>query len=61
MRKMRAAISEGDAEKVKELLPETISIIDVGWRRGVLHRNTASRYKARMEKQAQAVISAKEA
>ena len=61
MRKMRAAIGEGDASKVKELLPETMSIIDVGWRKGVLHRNTAARYKSRMAKQAQAVISAKEA
>jgi small subunit ribosomal protein S20 len=60
IRKMRTAIAEGDAEKVKELLPETISIIDTGWRRGTLHRNTASRYKSRMAKQAQAVISAQE-
>ena len=61
MRLMRAAIDEGDAEKVKELMPETMSVIDVGWRRGVLHRNTASRYKSRMIRQAQAVISGKEA
>jgi ribosomal protein S20 len=43
------------------LLPETISVIDVGWRKGVLHRNTASRYKARMARQAQAVIAGKDA
>ena len=61
MRLMRVAIDEGDAAKVKELLPETISVIDVGWRRGVLHRNTASRYKSRMVRQAQAVINATEA
>ena len=61
MRAMRAAIEEGDSEKVKEMLPKTLSIIDVGWRKGVLHRNTASRYKSRMAKQAQAVIAAKDA
>ena len=61
MRAMRSAIDEGDADKVKELLPETISVIDVGWRKGVLHRNTASRYKARMACQAQAVIAGKDA
>ncbi|RLE31322.1 MAG: 30S ribosomal protein S20 [Acidobacteria bacterium] len=61
MRLMRVALDEGDAAKVKELLPETMSVIDVGWRRGVLHRNTASRYKSRMARQAQAVISATEA
>jgi small subunit ribosomal protein S20 len=57
MRRMRAAIDEGDAAAVGELLPATMSIIDVGWRKGVLHRNTASRYKARMARQAQAVLS----
>jgi small subunit ribosomal protein S20 len=61
MRAMRAAIDEGDAEKVKEMLPKTLSVIDVGWRKGVLHRNTASRYKSRMTRSAQAVIEAKEA
>jgi len=61
MQKMRIAIETGDAEQVQKLLPETMSMIDVGWRRGVLHRNTASRYKSRMARQAQAVLSAKEA
>ena len=61
MRLMRVAIDEGDAAKVQELLPQTISIIDVGWRRGVLHRKTASRYKSRMARQAQAVINTTEA
>ncbi len=61
MRAMRSAIDEGDADKVRKLLPETISVIDVGWRKGVLHRNTASRYKARMARQAQAVIAGKDA
>ncbi len=60
LRLMRAAIEEGDAGKVKELLPETMSVIDVGWRKGVLHRNTAARYKARMARQAQAILAAKE-
>ena len=61
MRLMRVALDEGDAAKVQELLPQTMSIIDVGWRRGVLHRKTASRYKSRMARQAQAVINSTEA
>ncbi len=61
MRLMRTALAEGDAKQVKELLPETFSVIDVGWRKGVLHRNTASRYKSRMARQAEAVIAGKEA
>ncbi len=61
MRLMRTAISEGDAAQVEKLLPETFSVIDVGCRKGVLHRNSAARYKSRMAKQAQAVIDGKEA
>lgn len=61
MRLMRIAIDEGDAAKVKEMLPETFSVIDVGWRKGVLHRNAASRYKSRMARQAQAVMSGEKA
>jgi small subunit ribosomal protein S20 len=61
MRIMRAALADGDADKVKDLLPATMSVIDVGWRKGVIHRNTAARYKSRMARQAEAVISGKEA
>jgi small subunit ribosomal protein S20 len=61
MRMMRIAMAEGDAAKVKELLPETMSVIDIGWRKGVFHRNTAARYKSRMARQASAIISGKEA
>jgi len=61
MRLMRVALAEGDAKKVEEMLPDTMSIIDVGWRKGVIHRNAAARYKSRMAKQAHAVISGKEA
>ena len=61
MRLMRAAMADGDSEKVEEMLPGTMSVIDIGWRKGVFHRNTAARYKSRMARQAQAVISAKEA
>lgn len=61
MRKMREAVASGDAETVSALLPQTMSIIDVGRRKGVLHRNTASRYKARMTHQASKVVSPTEA
>ena len=61
MRLMRAAMDEGNADEVKKLLPGTMSVIDVGWRKGVFHRNSAARYKSRMTKQAQAIISGKEA
>ena len=61
MRMMRVAMADGDAAKVKELLPETMSVIDIGWRKGVFHRNSAARYKSRMARQAEVIISGKEA
>jgi len=61
MRKMRTALADGDAEAVRTLLPETMSIIDVAWRKGVLHRNTASRYKSRLSRQANAVMTTTDA
>ena len=57
MRTMRAAIAEADQEQVRTLLPETISAIDVGWRKGVLHRATAARYTSRITRQAHAVLA----
>jgi small subunit ribosomal protein S20 len=56
---LRAAISGGDAKAVKDLLPRTVSVIDGGVRKGVFHRNTASRYKSHLTAQAQAVIHSK--
>jgi len=61
MRAMRQAVTEGDAEKVRLLLPTTMSVIDVGSRKGVLHRNTAARYKARMALRAASILEAREA
>ena len=55
MRKMREAVAAGDAEAIRLLLPETYRVIDVGRRRGALHRGTASRSKSRMARQAQIV------
>ena len=58
MRKMREASAAGDTALVQKLLPETFAVIDVGCRKGVLHRNTANRYKSRMARQAQAASPA---
>ena len=48
IKKLRAALSGGDANTVSELLPETISTIDKAVQKGVLHRNAAARYKSRL-------------
>jgi small subunit ribosomal protein S20 len=56
MRLMREAVAAGDAETVQQMLPKTMSIIDVGRRKGVLQRNAASRYKSRMARQANTLL-----
>ncbi len=48
LKKLRAAIAAGNASQAQSLLPETISIIDKSVQKGVLHRNTAARHKARL-------------
>jgi small subunit ribosomal protein S20 len=48
IRKLRAALTTGDSKTVQELLPATISTIDKAVQKGVLHRNAAARYKARL-------------
>lgn len=56
-RKMRQAIDAGNAEEVKDLLPKTMSVIDTARRKGVIHANTAARYKSRLSKQARSVLN----
>jgi small subunit ribosomal protein S20 len=48
IKKLRGALSTGDANSIQELLPETISTIDKAVQKGVLHRNAAARYKSRL-------------
>lgn len=53
---LRTAINGGDAALVKQLLPQTVSVIDVGVRKGVFHANTAARAKSRLSSQANMVL-----
>ncbi|BCW93206.1 MAG: 30S ribosomal protein S20 [Acidobacteriota bacterium] len=53
---LRQALTSGEAKTVKELLPRTVSVIDVGVRKGVFHKNTAARLKSRLTSQAAALL-----
>jgi small subunit ribosomal protein S20 len=59
IKELRAAISGGDAATIQSLLPQTVSAIDVGVRKGVLPGNSASRSKSRLTAQAHTVLHAK--
>jgi small subunit ribosomal protein S20 len=53
---LRTAISSSESALVKELLPQTVSIIDAGVRKGVFHKNLAARFKSRLTVQANGVL-----
>jgi len=48
MKKLRGAISAGDKAGAGTLLSPTLSAIDQAITKGVLHENTANRYKSRL-------------
>jgi small subunit ribosomal protein S20 len=59
VKKLRAAIAEGNAEAAKKLLPETGGEIDRAAKKGVVHDNAASRYKSRLARKVSALGPAK--
>lgn len=48
LRRLRAALTGGDAKGAQQVYRETVSMIDRSLRKGVIHRNTAARYKSRL-------------
>ncbi|HEY8459883.1 MAG TPA: 30S ribosomal protein S20 [Blastocatellia bacterium] len=48
IKKLRAALAAGSLHEARELHAATISIIDKSVQKGILHRNTAARHKARL-------------
>lgn len=48
IKKLRAALSSGDKTQSAELLSPTVSSIDKAVNKGILHKNTAARYKSRL-------------
>lgn len=51
IKKLRSAVATGDADAAKQLLPETLSVIDKTAQKGVIHDNAAARYKSRLAHQ----------
>lgn len=59
LKKLRDAISSGDAEAAKKLLPETVGQIDKAAKKGVVHDNAAARHKSRLTRKVTALAAAK--
>ncbi len=47
IKKLREALTS-DVKELTALLPRTVSTIDKAVQKGVLHKNTAARYKSRL-------------
>jgi len=48
VKKLRTSLEGNDKQQSQELLVPTISLIDKAVNKGVLHKNTAARYKSRL-------------
>jgi len=54
LRALREAIAKGDKAATQTAYRSTVSVVDKGVQKGVIHKNTASRYKARLNARAKA-------
>jgi small subunit ribosomal protein S20 len=55
IKKLRETIENKDKEKALKLLPQTFSIIDKTVKKGSIPKNTGSRYKSRLSRQAEMI------
>jgi small subunit ribosomal protein S20 len=61
LRLLRESIAAGDHAAATEQYRATASLLDKSVQKGVLHKNTASRYKSRLNARVKAVAPAKAA
>jgi small subunit ribosomal protein S20 len=57
IRNLREALSSGDKSKAAEAYRSTVSVLDKSVQKGVLHKNTASRYKSRLSARVEAIAA----
>ncbi|HZD96308.1 MAG TPA: 30S ribosomal protein S20 [Candidatus Sulfotelmatobacter sp.] len=55
LRKLRQTLQSGDSKQAKEVFNSTVSMIDKAVKKGVIHKNTGSRYKSRLSARVAAV------
>ncbi len=61
LRTLREAILKGDTQNLMAVYSSTASLLDKSVQKGVLHKNTASRYKSRLNARVKAAIQGKKA
>lgn len=55
IKKLRGALSAGDKKETTSLLNPTVAAIDKAVNKGILHKNTAARYKSRLTRHVNAL------
>jgi len=48
LRQLREALAKGDKQNATQVYRQTVSALDKAIQKGVIHTNTASRYKSRL-------------
>ncbi len=48
LRKLRQTLQSGDGKQAQAVFASTVSMIDKAVKKGVIHKNTAGRYKSRL-------------
>ena len=57
LRALREALTGGNAENAAQQYRATVSILDKSVQKGILHKNTASRYKGRLNARVKALVA----
>jgi small subunit ribosomal protein S20 len=57
LRSMREALAAGNPEAAEQAYRKTVSVLDKSVQKGVLHKNTASRYKSRLNARLKAMVA----
>ena len=55
LRQLREALAKGDKTGAEQVFRQTVSALDKAVQKGVIHNNTASRYKSRLSARLHAV------
>ena len=55
LRDLRESLAKGDKQAAEQIFRQTVSALDKAVQKGVLHENTASRYKSRLNARLNAV------
>ena len=57
LRNLREAIASGNQDTAQQVFRQTVSALDKSVRKGIIHDNTASRYKSRLNTRLKAMTA----